>query len=125
MENITVKNCTKSKEWDNGKGQKVPIYKVELTDGSHGESFGKEIPIGTNASEITIEEGQYGKKFKWASPKNGFAGGGKPKANNAAFALSYSKDWAIAQLTHGTPVKTDDILKIADKFYDWIESKKS
>jgi hypothetical protein len=121
---ITVKECTKSKEWDNGKGQKVPIYKVELSDGTFGESFGKEIPIGTNVSEITIEEGQYGKKFKWAAaPKNGFAGGGR-KAGNESFALSYAKDYAVALIGQGKEFKSEHIIQLADKFFDWLESKK-
>jgi hypothetical protein len=115
----TVKECTKAKEWDNGKGQKVPIYKVELTDGTTGESFGKEIPVGTSSSEITIEEGQYGKKFKWAAPsKNGFGGGMSKKPNNAAFAIAYAKDLVIAD-----KVKIDQLIATADKIFNWIESK--
>ena len=113
----TVKECTKAKEWDNGKGQKVPIYKVELSDGTTGESFGKEIPVGTDASEITIEEGQYGKKFKWAA-KNGFSGKSK-QANNAAFAMSYAKDLVVAD-----KIKFDQLIPAADKIFNWIESKK-
>lgn len=120
---ITVKECTKAKEWDNGKGQKVPIYKVELSDGTVGESFGKEIPLGTNVSEITIEEGQYGKKFKWAAPKNGFSGG-KPRAGNESFALSYAKDMACAHISNGKDFGAKEVLAVAELFYTWLENKK-
>ena len=43
-----------------------------------------------------------------------------PRGSNASFALAYSKDWAIAQLMNGENVSTKDILKIADKFNEWL-----
>lgn len=119
----TVTNCVKAKDWDNGKGQLVPIFKVTLTDGTAGESFGKEIPLGTPAEQIDITEGQYGKKFKWNKP--GAAGGFKgAQKGNESFALSYAKDYAVAMIGAGKEFKSELITQLADKFYDWLESKK-
>lgn len=108
----TVKSCTKVKEW-NGKH----IYSVEFSDGTKGNSFGSEIPLGTSKSElkITPKEG-YPDDIKMNRP-NGF--GGKKTVNNAAFAMSYAKDLVVAG-----KVEMKDLLPSADKIYNWIESKK-
>lgn len=109
----TVKSCTKVKEW-NGK----PIYSVEFSDGTKGNSFGAEIPVGTAKTELTItpKEG-YPDDVKMKKA-NGFAGGGGKKANNAAFAMAYAKDLVIAG-----KIELKDLSGYADKIYSWIESK--
>jgi hypothetical protein len=117
---MEVKECIKHKDWTNKEGKTLPIYKVTLTDGTFGESF-SEIPIGTNISDITIEEGQYGKKFR-LNKKNGFRPA-QPKGNES-FALSYAKDYAVAIIANGQPFKSDLIIELAEKFYTWLESKK-
>jgi len=119
----TVTECKHLKDWEKD-GKKVPIYLVTLSDGRNGQSFSKEIPVGTKEEDITIEEGQYGLKFKLKSIGNTFGGRPQMRAGNESFALSYSKDWAIAQLGKGVDVNTEAILKIADKFYEWLEGKK-
>jgi hypothetical protein len=122
----TVKSCTKVKEW-NGKN----IYSVEFSDGTKGNSFGSEIPVGTNKTEllITPKEG-YPDDVKMKRA-NGFAGGGqgKPRAGNESFALAYAKDLVIAmipkmekQLTSGDLTKV--ITATAEVFYTWMEGKK-
>jgi hypothetical protein len=110
----TVKSCTKVKEW-NGK----PIYSVEFSDGTKGNSFGSEIPVGTAKAELTItpKEG-YPDDVK-LKKANGFMGGAPKKVNNAAFAISYAKDLVVAD-----KVKIEQLLPTADKIYNWIESKK-
>jgi hypothetical protein len=110
----TVKSCTKVKEW-NGK----PIYSVEFSDGTKGNSFGSEIPVGTAKAElmITPKEG-YPDDVKMKKA-NGFAGGAPKKVNNAAFAMSYAKDLVVAD-----KVKIEQLLPTADKIFNWIESKK-
>lgn len=108
---ITVTTCEKAKEV-NGK----PVYKVGLSDGRFGESFANQIPVGTNADDLQIEETQWGLKFK-KKAVNGFAKA-KP-ANNAAFAMSYAKDLVVAD-----KIKFDQLIPAADKIYNWIESKK-
>lgn len=119
----TVTECKHLKFWEKD-GKKVPIFLVTLSDGRNGQAFSKEIPVGTKEDEIEITEGQYGLKFKLKSSGNAFGGRPQLRAGNESFALSYSKDWAIAQLEKGVSVKTDDILIVADKFYEWLESKK-
>lgn len=121
----TVISCIKEKDWTGKDGKAVPIYKVELSDNRSGESFGKEIPVGTPVSDIAIEDkGQYGLKFKWNKPTGGGFKGSPKQDATPAFAISYAKDWAIAQLNKGVDVKTDDILKIADKFLGWMDKNK-
>jgi hypothetical protein len=111
---ITVTSCEKAKEV-NGKA----VYKVGLSDGRFGESFAKEIPTGTPASDIEINDTQWGLKFKLISKGGGF-GGGRPaqKPNNAAFSMSYAKDLVVAD-----KVKIDQLIPTADKILNWINSK--
>ena len=117
----SVISCSKSKEWKSPKtGQNVPIYAIGLSDGRGGESFGKEIPVGTPVSELIIEDtGQYGLKFKLKNA-GGFGGGFKQRGGNESFALSYAKDLVVAG-----KVDLKNILPTADKFYAWLEGKKA
>lgn len=115
----TVITCTKAKEWTNQKGEKVPIYSVGLSDGRGGQSFGKEIPIGTPVSDLEItDKGQYGLDFKFK--KTGGWVPGKQRGGNESFALSYSKDLVCAG-----KVDIKQILPTADKLYAWLEGKKA
>lgn len=116
---VTVVSCEKAKEV-NGK----TVYKVGLSDGRFGESFAKEIPKGTNADDIQIEETQWGLKFKMQSKGGGGFGGGKPRAGNESFALSYAKDLACAHIAKGNDFDSKQILAVAEVFYQWLETKK-
>jgi hypothetical protein len=115
----TVKSCQQAKKADgslkewNGK----PIYEVILSDGIKGESFSS-IPAGTPDTDLTIEDGQYGKKIK-LNKKNGFAGAVKPRVGNESFAMSYAKDLVVAD-----KVKVEQLIPTADKIYEWLENKK-
>lgn len=112
----TVISCTKTKEW-NGK----PIYTVGLSDGQGGESFAVNIPIGTPLSDLIIEPSQWGNKIKLKrnASGGGFSGAAKSRGGNESFALAYSKDLVV-----GGKVELKDLLKTADKLYDWLEGKK-
>ncbi len=104
-----------------------PIYGIGLSDGQGGESF-QVIPIGTPVSELVITPNPpYGNKIKWNKPNAGGGGGyqGKQRSGNESFALSYAKDYAVAKVTNGKEFKGEDILKLADLFYNWLEKKKS
>ncbi len=117
----TVISCAKVKEWKNQKGEMVPIYQIGLSDGLGGQSFGKEIPIGTPMSELVItDKGQYGLDFKMKSAGGAFGGGGKNRGGNESFALSYAKDIVVAG-----KVDVKQILPLADKLYAWLEGKKA
>lgn len=118
----TVTNCIKAKDWTKD-GKTVPIYTVTLSDGRSGQSFGTEIPAGTPETELLITEGEYGLKIKLNKPKNGFFKPGLPKGNES-FALSYAKDYAVAMIASGKDFKSELITQLADKFYDWLESKR-
>lgn len=115
---ITVTACTKVKEW-NGK----PIYSVELSDGTKGNSFGSEIPVGTakTALKITPKEG-YPDDIKLM--KNGFVGRSAMSKGNESFALSYAKDIQVAHIMMGKEFKTENMLTVADKLFDWLDQKK-
>lgn len=119
----TVTHCSKLKDWTKD-GKSVPIYKVDLSDGRSGESFGKEIPVGTPITDLIIEDtGKYGIKIKLNAPK-GMGFKGAPKGNES-FALSYAKDVYIAHLgIIGKELNSDTMFKLADKMYEWLENKK-
>jgi len=118
----SVIECKKVKEW-NGK----PIYAIGLSDGQSGESF-SDIPLGTPVSELQITANPnplYADRIKWNKPNQGNAfGGGRQKSGNESFALAYSKDYAVAKIGQGKDFSGDDVLKLAEMFYNWMESKK-
>lgn len=122
----TVISCTKVRDWTKD-GKSVPIYSVALSDGQGGESFGKEIPVGTPMSELVLEQSSYGLKIKWNKPgtSGGGFGGGRQRSGNESFALAYAKDYAVAKVANGKEFKGEDILKLADLFYGWLEKKKA
>jgi hypothetical protein len=115
----TVVKCEKLKDWTGKDGKLVPIYSIGLSDGRGGESFGKEIPVGTPVSELILETGNYGLKIKWNKPGSGGGFGGSKRSGNESFALSYAKDLVVAG-----KVDIKQILPLADKLYDWLNSKK-
>ncbi len=122
MEQVT--SCKKVKDWTNKEGKAVPIYGVMLSDGQGGESF-NDIPVGTPMSELKLEQGQYGLKIKWNKPgASGGFGGGKRQGGNESFALAYAKDIAVAHIEKGKDFKAEEIVKVAEVFYVWMESKK-
>ena len=132
MENsVTVTKCEQFKSWTSPKdGKVVPIYQVHLSDGQIGESFGKEIPVGTPMSELVLESGQYGIKIKWNKPNagggngGGFNRGGGQRAGNESFALAYAKDYAVAVIATGKEFKGEAVIALAELFYNWMETKK-
>lgn len=122
----TVTKCAEIKKWTAKDGKAIPIYQVECSDGQIGESFGKEIPIGTPITELVFESGQYGVKVKWNKPNTGggFQRGGGNRGGNESFALSYSKDMAIAYIAQGKQIEPQKVVDWAEVFYTWMETKK-
>lgn len=117
----TVVTCTKTKEW-NGK----PIYSIGISDGQGGESF-QDIPIGTPLTELVITANpnpNYAAKIKWNKPNSGGGFKGGNRGGNESFALSYSKDVAIAYISQGKTIEPEKITSWAETFYNWMESKK-
>lgn len=122
----TVIECKKTKDWTNSKnGSIIPIYMIGLSDGRGGQSFGKEIPIGTPVENLIIEDkGQYGLDFKLKSTGGGGFGKGGNRGGNESFALSYAKDIAVAHINHGKEFKSTEVVKVAEEFFNWLETKK-
>lgn len=118
MESVT--KSQKLKEW-NGK----PIYQVEISNGQIGESF-QDIPVGTPLEQLTFSPNPpYSDKVKWNKPNQGggFNRGGS-KGGNESFALAYAKDIAVAHIAAGKDFKSDEVVKVAEVFYNWMETKK-
>ncbi len=122
----TVIRCEKVRDWMAKDGKLVAIYGIGFSDGQGGESFGKEIPIGTPLSECVIEDnGTYAKKVKWNKP--GATGGfqkGQQRGGNESFALAYAKDMAVAYIAIGKTIEPEKVATWADVFYNWMETKK-
>jgi hypothetical protein len=115
----TVKSCTEKKRVQGKNGGEAIIYNVTMTDGRVGESYAKQIPEGTPASDLEFEETQWGLKVKAKAKVNGFGGGKRAEKGNESFAMSYAKDLVVAD-----KVKIDQLLPVADKIYNWMEDKK-
>lgn len=118
----TVIKCEKKSEW-----QGKTIYSIHLSDGRGGDSF-QEIPIGTLISELQITANPnpvYADRIKWNKPNQGGGfGGGRKSAGNESFSLAYAKDVAVAYIEKGKDVDPDKIIVWAEKFYNWMETKK-
>lgn len=120
----TVTGCTKVRDWTKD-GKSVPIYSVVLSNGQTGESFGKEIPIGTPITDLEITpNGNYAPKIKLKGATNSGVGYGGKRSGNESFALSYAKDLGVAYVSKGTNIDPNKICAWADIFYNWLENKK-
>ncbi len=49
---------------------------------------------------------------------------GQKQQSTASFALSYAKDMAIARIEKGSDVKSEDVLKVATMFNEWLQANK-
>lgn len=111
-------------EWTNPKGGSVFYHDIELDNGDKGSIGSKDKePAKLNPGQsltYTLENG----KIKAVQPQNG--GFKKQPANNASFAMAYSKDILIASWSDHSPKKlsSEDMFKLADKIHDWMEAKK-
>ncbi len=119
----TVTQCLKSRELPSKTGgTPLIIWSIKLSDGRTGESLGKEIPVGTPASEIKIEpNGNYAPKVTWLNaPRK--SGGFKP-ANDpykdaqiiAQSSLSKAVDLVIAG-----KIEMKDLMASGQKFFDQV-----
>lgn len=125
----TVVSCTKLREKQGNNGQTAIIYAIGLSDGRGGESFNKEIPIGTPVEQLEITDSQWGLRIKMkdqGGQRSGGGGGGWNKGGGGAdkggvevFAMAYAKDLVIAD-----KIKIDALLGAAEKMYVWMKSKR-
>src|SRR3990167_11155509 len=120
----TVTQCVKIKDWTKD-GKSIPIYKVDLSDGRSGESFGKEIPNGTPIDQLELNDGQHGLKIKWNNPAKPIGGGfASKRGGNESFALSYAKDIYIECQDKIPPMNIDQMFQVAEKMLTWLDSRK-
>lgn len=119
MEKTTVASCLKIKDWTSKEGQTKPIYEVRLSNGTTGESFAQEIPVGTPIDQLKVEDTQYGKKIKWIKPNDNGGFKAKQRGSNEAFAMAYAKDLAVAG-----KIALDQMSAYAEMMFNWMESKK-
>lgn len=123
----TVIECNQVRTWKAQDGKDLPVYLIKLSTGKSGESF-QQIPTGTPIEQLVITPNQnpaYADKIKWNKPNQSGGGfGGRNRGGNESFALSYSKDVAIAYISQGKEISPEKITEWAEKFYTWMETKK-
>lgn len=116
-------------EWANPKGGTVYYHEIELDNGDKGQIGTKEKePAKLNPGQTltyTIEQTDKGAKIKVVSP-GGTMAMRRPAGSNASFAMAYAKDVVIGSWAEHSPKKltSDELFKIADKMYQWMEERK-
>ena len=136
MENGKVALVIKTEKiWDSGaKGWGVfDIYSLEIDQGDLRLKGSVLVKQGTEckfkegqSAEFTKELDSYAKdgsyKFKWASEKKAWSGGGRqpenPKVRNISFSMSYAKD-----LVTGSKIEISELSAYADKILKWMNEK--
>src|SRR5688572_27207745 len=115
---ITLTACTEKKKTD-----KFTVYEATDSEGKKYDAF-EQLETGKPIQVDVIPNGNYNPRLKPIKPKNGF-GGGKQRAGNESFALSYAKDIQVAHIMMGKEFKTENMLTVADKLFEWLEKHKS
>lgn len=121
------------KQWNSPSGT-IFYHEISFINGDKG-SYGSKSETCTKfvtgqEAEYTIEtktNGQYTNVvIKPVQSQQSFSGnaGKKSFAGNESFALSYAKDLACANIAAGKPITSEETVKIAEVFYNWLQSKK-
>lgn len=131
----TVTQANFLKSFD-GKYGTMYVHAISFDNGDNGEYLAKTMDqdkfvVGQSA-EYTIEaKGEYQgvPQFKvkpYLAQQGNYTGGGggysKRGGNNSSFALSYAKDLAVAHIGAGRDMTSDQILKVAASFNDWLNA---
>jgi hypothetical protein len=114
-EKVVIKSCALHKEVD-GKNGKFKVFKVVLEDGRQGESFNVEYKAGDEA-EITVEESQYGLKFKPVKKSFGGKTFTQPAWMKRAAALTAAIETAKIS---GKTMTSKEVLAVADLYVSWL-----
>lgn len=115
------------------------VHEVAFDNGDKGEYNSKTDTcqkfVEGQEADYTIETTRTGNytntKIKHLSPETsgnsggGFSGGKKSFAGNESFALSYAKDLACAHIEKGKEMKAEQVIQVAEAFYQWLQSKKA
>lgn len=144
MPTNTIREILGSRDFETRNGL-FTSFKVELDNAAIGEitkKRGNVVKAG-DTIEYTIEpNGSFPDKFKLVQANSNFGGGGNSGGGkkwngdgggkNESFALSYAKDILIANIKADVSGREADLMvaaelatRIADKFYNWLESKKA
>ena len=131
-----VINATYKKSFES-KGVTFYEHELEFENGDRGKYISKEM---NQNKFVQNQEADYTKEIKENNgytniiikpvTKNSDFGGGKPsfhKSGNEAFAMSYAKDVLIASWTGVNSPKaltSDELFTLANRMYEWLESKK-
>lgn len=95
---------------------------VEFDNGDKGStSSKKQQPSWKTNEDYTYEKVQNGNytNIKSMKPVNGF--NSKTPQSNAGFALSYAKDYAVANISVGKEFKGEHIIALANVFKAWLD----
>lgn len=134
MKTAVVKSIKENIRSFDGKFGTLYVHKVAFDNGDAGEYLSQtetceKFAVGQKATYTIEEEKRNGKvnfRIKPAKlPEDGkpfFRGG---SGSYESFALSYSKDLAIAHIEKGKDIKTEDVLKVADALYTWLKNKQT
>lgn len=128
----TVKRVYHETKTYTGKYGQMYVHKIEFDNGDKGEyhsqkSVCEKFEEGKEA-DYTIESkvnGQYTNIIIKPVKENTFSGGGAKKSTGGveSFALSYAKDVACAYIQSGKEFKSNQIIEVAEAFYNWLKSK--
>lgn len=110
--------------WNNKiDGSLMYKYDYDFEDGTKLQASHKsEMPFkkgDTVEYEMTHPDKNYGKVSKPKEQYNGFK---KSQESNASFALAYAKDIGVAYIEKGSSMTTDEILKTATEFNEWLNN---
>ena len=123
MKKSKVVSCEYVRSWSNANGQ-FHTFSVTFENGDSGqynsknENQNKFVVGKESAYEIHPSGNDYPDKIK---PVKDDSPAHKEKVSNASFALSYAKDWAIANIEKGNAMRTTELLIIADTFKKWLD----
>ena len=116
-----------------GKYGTMFVHSIQFDNGDAGEYLSKtqdqnKFMIGQQVDYTIESAGEYqGVPQYKVKPvvQNTFSGGGgysKRGGGNASFALSYSKDLAVANIAAANQVSSEQVIQIADKFLNWLNA---
>lgn len=120
------------KTWTNPDGKTFHFHSIVFDNGDAGEymsikSDQTNFKVGEQAEYDLIPKDGYPDKIKPVQSNTGYGGGGGKKYNEKdkypSFALAYANQLAIANVNSGKVMESKDVMAVADKYLDWLNSK--
>jgi len=132
----TVLSISANGTWESKYGHTMYKYAVEMDNGDQGEyssskyttetddgfpfKVGTQVPYEFTAHEKFPKIAPPKKEWTGGNGKASYSGKGKSFGSLTGFAASYAKDLIV-----GGVVKLDDFEAVADRLYNWMDSKDS